>query len=149
MPKQFAEIRNWLSTSDSEFFAKSEFLIVFPESKIPVLNALSEQLRVISFGLPVAQFKKNDLFARTILLHFRSIEIRIFLIPLSSIFAMLCFFRKKTKSGSVQQPKAWLLVQYQGVPLGFVKNLGKPRQQLLSEGMAHPYDFAGIAGAMV
>jgi 16S rRNA C967 or C1407 C5-methylase (RsmB/RsmF family) len=61
MPKQFAEIRNWLKTPDSEFFAKSEFLIAFPEDKIPVLNALSEQLRVISFGLPVAQFKKNDL----------------------------------------------------------------------------------------
>lgn len=61
MPRQFGEIRNWLNTSDSEFFAKSEYLIAFPEDKISILNALFEKLRVISYGLPVAQFKKNDL----------------------------------------------------------------------------------------
>lgn len=123
MPKQFAEIRNWLNTPDSEFFAKNEFLIAFPESKIPVLNALSEQLRVISFGLPVAQFKKNDLlpehtFALSVDRNpevFESIE-------LDLRDALL--FQKKDEIKINSATKGWLLVQYQGVPLGFVKNLG-------------------------
>ena len=123
MPKQFAEIRNWLSTSDSEFFAKSEFLIAFPESKIPVLNALSDQLRFISFGLPVAQFKKNDLlpehtFALSVDRNpdiFDSIE-------LDLRDALL--FQKKDEIRISSTTKGWLLVKYQGVPLGFVKNLG-------------------------
>ncbi len=123
MPKQFDEVRNWLSTSDSEFFAKSEFLIAFPESKIPVLNALSEHLRVISFGLPVAQFKKNDLlpehtFALSIDRNpdiFESIE-------LDLRDALL--FQKKDEIRINSATKGWLLVQYQNVPLGFVKNLG-------------------------
>ena len=123
IPKQFAEIRNWLSNSDSEFFAKSEFLIAFPESKIQVLNALSEQLRVISFGLPVAQFKKNDLlpehtFALSVDRNpdvFESVE-------LDLRDALL--FQKKDEIRISSSTKGWLLVQYQGVPLGFVKNLG-------------------------
>ena len=123
MPKQFAEIRNWLTTENSEFFAKSEFLVAFPEDKIPVLNALSEPLRVISFGLPVAQFKKNDLlpehtFALSVDRNpaiFESVE-------LDLRDALL--FQKKDEIRIDSSTKGWLLVQYQGVPLGFVKNLG-------------------------
>ncbi len=123
MPKQFAEIRNWLNTPDSEFFAKNEFLIAFPEVKIPVLNALVEQLRVISFGLPVAQFKKNDLlpehtFALSVDRNpaiFESIE-------LDLRDALL--FQKKEEIRISSTTKGWLLVTFQGIPLGMVKNLG-------------------------
>jgi len=123
MPKQFAEVRNWLSSANSEFFAKSEFLIAFPESKIPVLNALSEQLRVISFGTPVAQFKKNDIlpehtFALSVDRNpdiFESIELDLH----DSLL-----FQKKDEIRINSATKGWLLVTYQGVPLGFVKNLG-------------------------
>jgi 16S rRNA C967 or C1407 C5-methylase (RsmB/RsmF family)/NOL1/NOP2/fmu family ribosome biogenesis protein len=123
MPKQFAEIRNWLSTEDSEFFAKSEFLIAFPESKIPVLNALSEQLRVISFGLPVAQFKKNDLLPEhTFALSVDRNPVIFETVELDLRNALL--FQKKDEIRISSTTKGWLLVQYQDVPLGFVKNLG-------------------------
>jgi 16S rRNA C967 or C1407 C5-methylase (RsmB/RsmF family)/NOL1/NOP2/fmu family ribosome biogenesis protein len=123
MPKQFAEVRNWLNTSDSEFFAKSEFLIAFPEDKIPVLNALSEQLRVISFGLPVAQFKKNDLLPEhTFALSVDRNPAIFGTIDLDLRDALL--FQKKDEIRINSAAKGWLLVQYQGVPLGFVKNLG-------------------------
>ncbi len=123
IPKQFAEIRNWLKTTDSEFFVKSEFIIAFPESKIPVLNTLSDQLRVISFGLPVAQFKKNDLLPE----HTFALSIdrnpNIFeTIELELRDALL--FQKKEEIRINSTTKGWLLVTYQNVPLGFVKNLG-------------------------
>ena len=122
MPKQFAEVRNWLTTESSEFFAKSEFLIAFPEDKIPVLNALIEQLRVISFGLPVAQSKKNDLLPE----HTFALSVdrnpRIFeTVELGLQDALL--FQKKDEIRIDSTVKGWMLVQYQGVPLGFVKNL--------------------------
>lgn len=123
MPKQFAEIRNWLTTENSEFFAKSEFLIAFPENKISVLNALMDQLRVISFGLPVAQFKKNDLlpehtFALSVDRNpdiFESVELDL---------KTALLFQKKDEIRIDSSTKGWMLVYYQGVPLGFVKNLG-------------------------
>jgi NOL1/NOP2/fmu family ribosome biogenesis protein len=123
MPKQFAEIRNWLITDDSDFFVKNEFLIAFPEDKIPVLNVLSEQLRVISFGLPVAQFKKNDLlpehtFALSIDRNpdiFETVELEL---------RDALHFQKKEEIRINSTVKGWMLVQYQAVPLGFVKNLG-------------------------
>ena len=123
IPKQFADIRNWLTTNDTEFFAKSEFLIAFPESKIPVLNALAEQLRIISFGLPVAQFKKNDLlpehtFALSVDRNqgiFETVELDL---------REALFFLKKEEIRISSATKGWLLVQFRGVPLGFVKNLG-------------------------
>jgi NOL1/NOP2/fmu family ribosome biogenesis protein len=123
MPKQFAEIRNWLTTENSEFFAKSEFLIAFPEDKISFLNALMDQLRVISFGLPVAQFKKNDLlpehtFALSVDRNpdiFESVELDL---------KTALLFQKKDEIRIDSSTKGWMLVYYQGVPLGFVKNLG-------------------------
>lgn len=123
MPKQFAEIRNWLTTGNSEFFTKNEFLIAFPEDKIQVLNVLMEQLRVISFGLPVAQFKKNDLlpehtFALSVDRNpniFESIELEL---------RDALLFQKKEEIRINSSNKGWLLVQYKNVPIGFVKNLG-------------------------
>jgi len=123
MPKQFAKVRNWLVTENSEFFAKSEFLIAFPEEKISVLNALMEQLRVISFGLPVAQFKKNDLLPEhTFALSVdRNPEVfEAFKLDLRD--ALL--FQKKDEIRINSGTKGWLLVTYQDVPIGFVKNLG-------------------------
>ena len=123
MPKQFAEIRTWLNTQDSEFFAKSEFLIAFPEDKISILNVLFEQLRVISYGLPIAQFKKNDLLPE----HTYALSVdrnpAIFgSVELDLREALL--FQKKEEIRINSTVKGWLLVQYQGVPLGFIKNLG-------------------------
>ncbi len=123
MPKQFVEIRNWLNTSDSEYFAKGEFLIAFQENKISVLNALADQLRVISFGLPVAQFKKNDLLPE----HTYALSIdrnpAIFeSVELDLRDALL--FQKKEEIRISSTTKGWMLVNYQGVPLGFIKNLG-------------------------
>jgi 16S rRNA C967 or C1407 C5-methylase (RsmB/RsmF family)/NOL1/NOP2/fmu family ribosome biogenesis protein len=123
MPKQFAEIRNWLSTPNSEFFAKSEFIIGFPESKIPVLLALYESLRIISFGLPVAQFKKNDLLPEhTFALSIDRNPVIFESVELDLKTALL--FQKKEEIRVSSATKGWLLVQFQGVPLGFIKNLG-------------------------
>lgn len=123
MPKQFTEIRNWLKTSDSEFLVKNESLIAFPEDKIPVLNALSEYLRVISFGLPVAQFKKNDLIPEhTFALSIDRNPAIFETIELDLRDALL--FQKKEEIRIHSTTKGWLLVTYQGVTLGFVKNLG-------------------------
>jgi len=123
MPRQFAEIRNWLTTSDSEFFAKSEYLIAFPEDKISILNALSDKLRVISFGLPVAQFKKNDLlpehtFALSVDRNPTNFE------PIELNLHEALLFQKKEEIKINSTVKGWMLVQYLGVPLGFIKNLG-------------------------
>jgi NOL1/NOP2/fmu family ribosome biogenesis protein len=123
MPKQFAEIRNWLTSSISEFFVKSEFIIAFPENHISTLNALSEQLRIISFGLPVAQFKKNDLLPEhTFALSIDRNPVVFESVELDLKTALL--FQKKEEIRINSTAKGWLLVQFQGVPLGFVKNLG-------------------------
>lgn len=123
MPRQFGEIRNWLNTSDSEFFAKSEYLIAFPEDKISILNALFEKLRVISYGLPVAQFKKNDLLPEhTFALSVDRNPTIFDTIELDLHDALL--FQKKEEIKVDSTVKGWMLVQYLGVPLGFIKNLG-------------------------
>lgn len=123
MPKQFAGIRNWLTTSNSEFFVKNEFLTAFPEDKIQVLNVLSEQLRVVSFGLTVAQFKKNDLLPEhTFALSIDRNPAIFETVKLGLKEALL--FQKKEEIRIQLSTKGWLLVQFRGVPLGFVKNLG-------------------------
>lgn len=123
MPKQFSEIRNWLQTTSSEFFTKSDFIVAFPEDKVQLLNVLSEQLRVISFGLTMAQFKKNDLLPEhTYALSINRNPSLFQTVELDLREALL--FQKKEEIRIPSSEKGWLLVQYQGVPLGFVKNLG-------------------------
>ncbi len=123
MPKQFAEVRNWLVTDDSEFLVKNEFLIAYPENKIPVLQTLSECLRIISFGIPLAQFKKNDLLPE----HFFALSVdrnpAIFETTELNLHEALQF-QKKNEIRLNTTVKGWLLVTYQNIPLGFVKNLG-------------------------
>lgn len=123
MPKQFAGIRDWLTTTNSDFFVKSEFIIAFPENQVPALNVISEQLRTISFGLPVAQFKKNDLLPEhTFALSVDRNPVIFESIELGLRDALL--FQKKDEIRIDSSTKGWLLIQFQGVPLGFVKNLG-------------------------
>lgn len=123
MPKLFADVRNWLTTPDSEYLVKNEFLIAFPENHIPMLSALAEQLRIISFGLPVAQFKKNDILPEhTFALAVDSNTTVFETVELDLRDALL--FQKKEEIRISSASKGWLLVQFQGVPLGFVKNLG-------------------------
>lgn len=123
MPKQFADVRNWLITTDSEYLVKNEFLIAFPESHIPMLSALAEQLRIISFGLPVAQFKKNDILPEhTFALAVDRNPAVFETVELDLREALL--FQKKEEIKVSSTTKGWLLVQYQGVPIGFIKNLG-------------------------
>lgn len=123
MPKQFAEIRNWLTTPDSEFLVKNEFIFAFPGSYLAVLNALYEQLRIIGFGLPVAQFKKNDLlpehtFALSVDRNASIFE------PVEVDLKEALLFQRKEEIRINSATKGWLLVQFRGVPLGFAKNLG-------------------------
>lgn len=123
MPKQFNEIRSWLTTPNSDYFAKGEFLIAFPEDKTPLLNALMEQLRVISFGLPVAQFKKNDLLPEHT--YALSVDRNVSLFPTVELdLREALLYQRKEEIRVPSTEKGWLLVQYQDVPLGFVKNLG-------------------------
>lgn len=123
MPKQFAEVRNWLMTPDSEFLAKGEFLIAFPEHHLNVLNALADPLRIISFGLPVAQFKKNDLLPE----HAYALSVD----RNPDIFATIELglqealqYQKKEEIRLADSTKGWLIPTFQNIPLGFVKNLG-------------------------
>lgn len=123
MPRQFSEIRNWLDTTTSEFFAKSDFIVAFPEDKVQLLNVLTEQLRVISYGLTVAQFKKNDLLPEHT--YSLSIDRNPFQFPTTELdLRDALLFQKKEEIRITSSEKGWLLVQYQGVSLGFVKNLG-------------------------
>lgn len=123
MPKNFVEIRNWLTTPDSEILMKGELLIAFPGHHLPVLYALSDQLRIVSFGLPVAQFKKNDLLPEHTFALSMDRNPEIFeTVELGLSEALK--YQKKEEIRINSATKGWLLVTYHNIPLGFVKNLG-------------------------
>jgi 16S rRNA C967 or C1407 C5-methylase (RsmB/RsmF family)/NOL1/NOP2/fmu family ribosome biogenesis protein len=123
IPKQFTRIRNWLLTPNSEFFIKNEFIISFSDRWVHALSSFSEHLRIIRFGLPVAQFKKNDLLPEHTLALSVDRNPHVFeTVELNLNDALL--FLKKDEIRIPSSVKGWLIVQYQNIPLGFVKNLG-------------------------
>lgn len=123
IPKQFSNVRNWLTSNNTEYLIKHENIIAFPENKIQVLNYISGKLRLISFGATIAQYKKTDLLPE----HYLALSIdrnpAIFeSVELNLQDALL--FQKKDEIRIDLSTKGWITVQYQGIPLGFIKNLG-------------------------
>lgn len=123
LPKQFSEVRNWLNSPESEYFFRNDQIFAFPVKKTEQLNSLTDQLRIISAGLPIAQNKKNDLIPE----HTLALSVDLNSSAFQSIEIGLqdaLLFQKKEEVKLMHQEKGWLLLYFQGVPLGFVKNLG-------------------------
>jgi 16S rRNA C967 or C1407 C5-methylase (RsmB/RsmF family)/NOL1/NOP2/fmu family ribosome biogenesis protein len=123
MPKQFTSVKNWLLTNNSEILLKNETLTAFPEDKMQVFDTLFSHLRIISFGLPLAKIKNNDLLPE----HAFALSIDrnpdIFQTEELDLLQSLRY-QKKEEIRIQTQTKGWILVSYNGVQLGFVKNLG-------------------------
>ena len=101
--------------------AFEEFLVV-PENFKPEINALCEYLRIKKLGTCIGQFKKKKLVPDH-QLSLSSLLITSFPKFDATLDEALSFL-KKTNFDLGQQPKSWLQINYKGLGLGWVKNLG-------------------------
>jgi 16S rRNA C967 or C1407 C5-methylase (RsmB/RsmF family)/NOL1/NOP2/fmu family ribosome biogenesis protein len=123
LPKQADQLKQWVAPDLFDFFLAGELAVAFPSPHEQLLGELYDNLNLISFGLPLAQIKKNDFIPEHALALACDLNSNPFPTVELSLEQALAFL-KKEEIRIARTEKGWILVCYQGQPLGFVKNLG-------------------------
>lgn len=106
-------------------------LRMIPTAHKPFLNQLRDkQLRILSAGVLVGESKGKDLIPSQALALSQELNPSAFPVAELSWEEAIRYLRKEAISLPEGLPKGYLLMRYQGVPLGFVKHLGNRSNNL-------------------
>ncbi len=116
-------VREWTDFPDESLMKTGEDLISVPGSYDDHF-ILAENLRIIKHGTKIFSVKSRDFIPS----HDLALSIKI----KNSVFSTLNInheqalsFLRRESFGARETPSGWILVQYNGVNLGFIKNIGK------------------------
>jgi NOL1/NOP2/fmu family ribosome biogenesis protein len=123
-PQASRELTQWLhNPADFTFTQTDKFIKAFPSCLNACNNLLNKALRVIQSGVTLAEVKGRDCVPHHSLALSTALNVEAFpSIDLNLHTALL--YLKKEAFASQSQSKGFELVRYNGLPLGFVKNLG-------------------------
>jgi 16S rRNA C967 or C1407 C5-methylase (RsmB/RsmF family)/NOL1/NOP2/fmu family ribosome biogenesis protein len=127
LPQKKVEVlKEWLhSPNDFEYFEKPDGQIVaIPVGLTNEYATLFRALHKRSSGLEIGQFKGNDFIPSHDLALSTAIAKTLPVVELSKEDALKFLKRENLAVDLSSQPKGWLLAQYQGLNLGFMKVIG-------------------------
>lgn len=121
---------SWLERPETfRFIERGDRVIALPERHSERMLHLEKQLKVLSMGVEVGIVKGKDIIPS------HSLALSAYLRPdafhrYSLSYAEAIAYLRKEALRLDEAPKGFLLVTYEGVPLGFVKNLGNRANNL-------------------
>jgi len=125
-----ASLKNILINPEKFFYRNFDSIFAIPIAFESAITALSRRLHIISPGLFIGQLKSNDFIPSAALSLSTELNIRAFpAIELTSELA-LSYLKKETITLPEDAPKGYLLVTFQHLPLGFIKNIGNRANNL-------------------
>lgn len=134
--------RQWIE-GDFIFFADEQTYTAFPSAYEKEIKKLLLTLRPLSYGVQIAEKKGNDWIPSHALAMSLAYKRGTFPEAALSYEEALTYLRRE--SIQVAAPKGIVLVTYQGLPLGFVKNLGNrannlyPQEWRIRSGYTTPF----------
>ena len=111
----------WLS-GDFAFFREGDVCYAFPQAHLPLREYLAKHLNVLSQGICVAELRGRDWLPAHSLAMSTALSRGAFPEAELSYESALAYLRREAIQ--VDAPRGIVLVTFQGLPLGFVKNLG-------------------------
>lgn len=122
-PGNLSFIQNWIHRGNFDFQMLRDSVVSFPQQWKNELIALRDALKIIDFGLPLAEVKGKNAnptheLAISSMLNPNSFEY--YDLNLEEALKYLRKDEIKTESGKT----GWQIVRFREIPLGFVKNLG-------------------------
>ncbi len=118
------EVKQWLqNSSDFTFTQMGDFIKAFPSRHDEYIALLSKELRIIQSGLTVAEVKGKDYIPHQSLALSTVLNVEAFPTIDLNLHNALLYLKKETFAGALPR-KGFELIRYNGLPLGFVKNLG-------------------------
>ncbi len=123
---------SYISQNDGQFTfsQKGELWRAFPTALAADISVLESSLRVIRSGVAIAVQKGSDLVPEADLALSTILDKKAFPIVELSLEAALKFLSRDNILFGTEVPQGYLLVCFEGAPLGFVKNLGRRSNNL-------------------
>lgn len=124
-----ATVKDWVTNKQSMLFAATDNNIsAFPAEYCDEMGILRENLQIIYSGLELATAKGKDLIPSHSLAVNTCLNKNIFSVCEVDYSTAIAYLRGETIS--IEAPRSYVLIQYNGTPLGFVKNLGNRANNL-------------------
>ncbi len=125
-----AVVENWLANPAAfDVMQFDDRLVAMPREHIAAMAALLQKLKVLHFGLPLADVKNNKLLPVHQLAMSNELNKKAFCIVELEREQALAYLHREALA-FVQQPMGYLLLTYKGTPIGFAKNVGNRANNL-------------------
>lgn len=125
------EAKTWLRQPDDfQFEMKGTKVVAFPKVHLPEYTALQQTLRIIHAGVTIGEIKGKDLIPDHSLAMSTALDKDAFPQEELSYEQAIAYLRKEAVVLEDAVPRGYVLLTYQGVPLGFAKNIGNRANNL-------------------
>lgn len=125
-----ATVKGWISDSAAfDILQQGDRLVATPREHTSAMLALQQKLKVLHFGLPLADVKNNKLLPLHQLAMSRAIDTKAFCTVELEREQALAYLHREALVFE-QQPVGYLLLTYNGTPIGFAKNIGNRANNL-------------------
>lgn len=124
------EYKNYIiSPEEYTFFDKNGLWFAFPSTQYDTFVEVSSQLKLVSAGIYLGEFKGKDFLPQHSLAMSKQINKDAFICYNIDRETAIAYLRKEalTLEG---QPKGYILLTYKNIPLGFIKNIGNRSNNL-------------------
>ena len=125
------EAKEWLaSASDYTLAMKDTQVVAFPKAYQDEYALLQQYLKVIHAGITLGEIKGKDLIPHHSLAMSTALAEDLFPRTEVSYEQAIAYLRKEGLILDTDVPRGYVLLTYQGIPLGFVKNIGNRANNL-------------------
>ena len=125
-----AEVAGWLKTPERfDFVLQGERVVAMPREHTQAMLALMQKMKVLHCALPLADIKNNKLLPLHQLAMSNELHRDAFRVVELEREQALAYLHREALVLQ-QAPVGYLLLTYQGMPLGFVKNIGNRANNL-------------------
>ncbi|MBO5988894.1 MAG: rRNA cytosine-C5-methyltransferase [Paludibacteraceae bacterium] len=122
--KEAVFVKDWLlSASDYDFQMQGDVVVAVPKDFADFVDKLRAEVSVLTAGVPLAQIKGKDMVPLPQLAFSCALNRDAFKCVSVDWEQAIAFLRRENMFFQ-EEPKGWLLLMFEGAPLGFVKNLG-------------------------
>ena len=126
-----SEAKTWLNESDSyQLTMKDTSVIAFPKAHEAEYTLLLQSLKVIHAGITLGEIKGKDLIPHHSLAMSTALAKGVFPEAALTYEQAIAYLRKEGLILDASVPRGYVLLTYQQVPLGFVKNIGNRANNL-------------------
>ena len=125
------EVKTWLKEPETyEYTIKETSVHAFPKAFSGVYTLLEQYVKVLHAGVTMGEWKGKDLIPHHSLAMSTELEKEVFPKAELTYEQAIAYLRKEGLILDVSVPRGYVLVTYQQIPLGFVKNIGNRANNL-------------------